>query len=200
MIFLATPTMHRKSYYIINAITVYRLLSAFLLLYLIYRDRPDIFKWMIAISFFTDSIDGFLARKYHVVSVMGARIDSIADDMTVLMGIIGLFVWKPAFIQQEILLICFLLILFILQVSLAFLRYGKFSSFHTYFAKTAALFQGLFLIFAFFLTDMPYLLFYMAAVITALDLIEEIILVFVIPEWRANVKGLYWVLKNKKVI
>lgn len=192
--------MHRKSYYIINAITVYRLLSAFLLLYLIYRDRPDIFKWMIAISFFTDSIDGFLARKYHVVSVMGARIDSIADDMTVLMGIIGLFVWKPAFIQQEILLICFLLILFILQVSLAFLRYGKFSSFHTYFAKTAALFQGLFLIFAFFLTDMPYLLFYMAAVITALDLIEEIILVFVIPEWRANVKGLYWVLKNKKVI
>lgn len=200
MIFLATPTMHRKSYYIINAITVYRLLSAFLLLYLIYRDRPDIFKWMIAISFFTDSIDGFLARKYHVVSVMGARIDSIADDMTVLMGIIGLFVWKPAFIQQEILLICFLLILFILQVSLAFLRYGKFSSFHTYFAKTAALFQGLFLIFAFFLTDMPYLLFYMAAVITAVDLIEEIILVFVIPEWRANVKGLYWVLKNKKVI
>lgn len=192
--------MHRKSYYIINAITVYRLLSAFLLLYLIYRDRPDIFKWMIAISFFTDSIDGFLARKYHVVSVMGARIDSIADDMTVLMGIIGLFVWKPAFIQQEILLICFLLILFILQVSLAFLRYGKFSSFHTYFAKTAALFQGLFLIFAFFLTGMPYLLFYMAAVITALDLIEEIILVFVIPEWRANVKGLYWVLKNKKVI
>ncbi|HEU0111221.1 MAG TPA: CDP-alcohol phosphatidyltransferase family protein [Flavisolibacter sp.] len=192
--------MHRKSYYIINAITVYRLLSAFLLLYLIYRDRPDIFKWMIAISFFTDSIDGFLARKYHVVSVMGARIDSIADDMTVLMGIIGLFVWKPAFIQQEILLICFLLILFILQVSLAFLRYGKFSSFHTYFAKTAALFQGLFLIFAFFLTDMPYLLFYMAAVITAVDLIEEIILVFVIPEWRANVKGLYWVLKNKKVI
>ena len=192
--------MHRKSYYIINAITVYRLLSAFLLLYLIYRDRPDIFKWMIAISFFTDSIDGFLARKYHVVSVMGARIDSIADDMTVLMGIIGLFVWKPAFIQQEILLICFLLILFILQVSLAFLRYGKFSSFHTYFAKTAALFQGLFLIFAFFLTGMPYLLFYMAAVITAVDLIEEIILVFVIPEWRANVKGLYWVLKNKKVI
>lgn len=40
--------------------------------------------------------------------------------------------------------------------------------------------------------------YYIAAFITAIDLIEEIILVFLLPEWETNVKGLYWVLKKKR--
>jgi CDP-diacylglycerol--glycerol-3-phosphate 3-phosphatidyltransferase len=35
-----------------------------------------------------------------------------------------------------------------------------------------------------------------AAVLTALDLIEEIILIFLLPAWRSDVKGLYWILKK----
>jgi len=40
-------------------------------------------------------------------------------------------------------------------------------------------------------------LFYVAALITFLDLAEEIILVFVLKEWKTDVKGLYYVLKDK---
>jgi len=32
---------------------------------------------------------------------------------------------------------------------------------------------------------------------TALDLVEEIILVLLLPHWQANVKGLYWAITKK---
>jgi CDP-diacylglycerol--glycerol-3-phosphate 3-phosphatidyltransferase len=33
--------------------------------------------------------------------------------------------------------------------------------------------------------------------ITTLELIEEIIITFLLPEWKANVKGLYWIIKRR---
>ena len=188
--------MHRRSYYIINGITIYRLAASLLLLYLVLLKREDIFKWLLGLSFFTDAIDGFLARKYKVVSVVGARIDSIADDLTVLMAVLGVVVLKPEFIRQELNLIIVLLVLYLLQTIMALTRYGKISSFHTYLAKIAALFQGMFFVLLFFLPQWPMLLFYVASAMTILDLVEEIILVLLLPEWKTDVKGLYWIKKK----
>ena len=188
--------MHRRSYYIINGITIYRLAASLLLLYLVLLKREDIFKWLLGLSFFTDAIDGFLARKYKVVSVAGARIDSIADDLTVLMAVIGVVVLKPEFIRQELNLIIVLLVLYLLQTIMALTRYGKISSFHTYLAKIAALFQRMFFVLLFFLPQWPMLLFYVASAMTILDLVEEIILVLLLPEWKTDVKGLYWIKKK----
>jgi CDP-diacylglycerol--glycerol-3-phosphate 3-phosphatidyltransferase len=42
------------------------------------------------------------------------------------------------------------------------------------------------------------ILFYAAVLITFLELVEEIMMVALIPRWRTNLKGLYWVLKNKR--
>ena len=191
--------MRKTSYYIINAITLYRLIAALVLLILVFTNKQQPFKWLLAISFFTDSIDGILARKFKVASIFGARLDSMADDATMLAGIVGLLVFKKAFIVQELFLFILLVALYALQTALAVFRYGKVSSFHTYLAKIAALLQGSFLILIFFLPQWPLLLFYCAASITILDLIEEIILVLVLPNWQTDVKGLYWIKRKSKL-
>ena len=72
------------------------------------------------------------------------------------------------------------------------------TNFHTYLAKTAALLQGIFLILVFFTEEPILILFYAATIITMLELAEEIILVRMLPHWRANVKGVYWVLRNQE--
>lgn len=190
--------MEKKSYYIINAITAYRLLAAPVLLILILEKQVDLFKWLLAISFLTDAIDGFLARYYKVASAFGAKLDSIADDLTVLVGLVGLVIYKPDFVRSVLYLLILLFVIFILQNILAYRRYGKATSFHTYLAKIAAVFQGSFLILSFFTTDPLYPLFYAAIGITLVELIEEIILVMVLSKWEINVKGLYWVLKRNK--
>ena len=190
--------MNKFRYYFVNGITIYRMMAAPLLVFLIFNRQLDLFKWLFGFSFFTDVLDGWLARKYKVASKLGARLDSIADDLTIVAGITGVIVLKPDFFKQEMTFIVFLLVLFFLQTILAFIRYGKISSFHTYAAKISALFQGFFLILLFFLLEPVYVLFYIAVFVTTVDLIEEIILVLLLPEWETNVKGLYWVMKRKR--
>ncbi len=189
--------MHKTSYYIINGITIYRVAASLILLYLLITNQAEIFKWFLAFSFFTDAIDGFLARRYKVVSVMGAKLDSIGDDLTVAMGVVGLIVYKYDFISQYYVWLIILLILFVIQVISAFARYGEMTSFHTYLAKLAAVVQGVFLITAFFLPEPSRVLFFIAIFITALDLIEEILIVFTLKEPRQNVKGLYWINRER---
>lgn len=189
--------MQKTSYYTINGITFYRLIAAPFLLYLLLTNRMDLFKWLLAFSFFTDAIDGYLARKYRVVSVLGARMDSIADDLTVLVGIIGLIMYRREFMITHIDMIIAMLILFLVQIIISLIKYRKTTSFHTILAKLAAIFQGIFLIITFFMKEPSLILFYLAVIVTMLDLIEEIILVLMIPKWKTDVKGIYWVLRKK---
>lgn len=154
---------------------------------------------MLAISFFTDLIDGGLARKFKIQSAFGSGLDSIADDLTIIAAIIGVFVFKPQFIIDNSVIFIILFVLFILQTAFALIKYHKISSFHTYLAKFAAILQGTFLVLLFFLPQPFNFLFYVAAFVTALDLVEEIFLVIIIPKWEANVKGIYWVYKRKAI-
>ena len=190
--------MPGTSYYIINGITIYRIVASLILVFLIVTNRPEIFRWFLAVSFFTDAIDGFLARKFQVASVLGAKLDSIGDDLTVLLGAIGLFVFKYEFIKEQLPWLLLLLLLFIIQAGSALLKYKTFTSFHTYMAKLAAVAQGCFLILAFFLKEPSLFLFYLAITLTALDLIKETIIVYILPRPAQNVKGLYWVMREQK--
>jgi phosphatidylglycerophosphate synthase len=190
--------MSQFSYRIINLITIYRIVAAPVLIYFVFTGQIDLFKYLLPISFFTDLIDGYLARKFKVISVMGSRLDSIGDDLTVIAALIGLFVFRRDFVMDEIYLLSGLFILFILQIAVALIRYKKISSFHTYLAKIAAILQGAFFILIFLFPEPVYLLFYSAAIVTLLDLIEEIIIVFIEPEWKTDLKGLYWVMKERR--
>lgn len=178
---------------------MYRLLVAPVLVFLIFNNNLDLFKWMIAISFFTDLIDGVLARKFRITSVFGSKLDSMADDLTIVAAIIGVFVLKSGFLYDNRVIFIILFVLFLFQTAFALIKYHKISSFHTYLAKVAAILQGTFLVLLFFFPEPLYFLFYAAAIVTALDLIEEIVLVMIIPKWEANVKGIYWVYKRKLI-
>lgn len=190
--------MNKRSYYIVNGITLYRIIAAPILFLLIISHRQDIFKWLIAISFFTDAIDGYLARRYKVVSKFGAMLDSIGDDLTIVAAITGIIILKPEFLRKEMIFIIPLFALFILQTILAIIRYRKLSSFHTYIAKIAAILQGIFVLLLFFLDKPVYILFHITAAVITIDLVEEIILVLLLPHWETDVKGLYWVMKKKQ--
>ena len=189
---------HKQAWYVINGITLYRVIAAPFLLVLLFTKHYEIFKWLLGVSFFTDMIDGYLARKFKVTSILGTKLDSIGDDLTVLVGLIALFVLKLEFIKQHVIIFIILLVLFFVQTTYAFIRYGKMTNFHTYLAKTAALLQGVFLILVFFTEEPSLILFYAATIVTMLELTEEIILVRMLPHWRANVKGVYWVLRNQE--
>lgn len=181
----------------INLITLYRTVTFPLLIILLITDRVDIFRWLLIVSFLTDSVDGFLARGYKVNSVLGARMDSIGDDLTVLAGVVGLVMVRWDFLVAEWLIFAVPFVLFLIQVVAALIQYGRISSFHTYLAKIAAVLQGLFICSMFLWEDPIYGLFYAAAAVTSIELVEEIFIVIALREWKTNVHGLYWALKER---
>lgn len=190
--------MRKKVFYIVNGITFYRLAIAPVLIVLIVTGQFNWFKWLLMISFFTDAIDGFLARRYETASAFGARLDSIADDCTILAAIIGMLFLHALFFLYQIIPVAVLFVLYITENILAFWRYKRTTSFHTYTAKIAAVSQAAFLIAFFFLPYPLYWLFYITVFTTVADLLEEIILIILLPEYQTNIKGIYWLLRDRK--
>jgi phosphatidylglycerophosphate synthase len=189
--------VHKPSYYLVNAITFYRLLAAPVLLILLFNEQLTVFKWLLVVSFLTDAIDGQLARKYKVTSVFGSVLDSVSDDLTIAVAIIGITLVNPEFLKKELVLVMLQVALFITQIGVALFRYHKISSFHTYLAKFVTVFQGIFLVLFYWLPEPVYELFHFVSVLTILDLLEEVVLVLIIRKWETDVKGLYWVIKKR---
>nr|WP_226805456.1 CDP-alcohol phosphatidyltransferase family protein [Agriterribacter humi] len=63
---MLSANLLNRTYYIVNGITLYRKIAAFLLILLIVNHQPEIF--------LTDAVDGCLARRYKVVSVLGQNL------------------------------------------------------------------------------------------------------------------------------
>lgn len=189
--------MKSRNYYLVNAITLYRIVAAPVLIVLALTGNLTVFKWLLMISFLTDLIDGSLARELHVTSVFGSKLDSIGDDLSFVAAVVGVFAFKLDFILHNIVVIVCLIGLYLFQTIGALVKYGKITSFHTYLAKLAAIFQGCFLILLFLLPSPLYWLFYAASILTMVDILEEIIILFYLPDWESDVKGFYWISKRK---
>ena len=65
-----------------NLLSSFRLLAAPILLIIAKQNRPKLFLALLAVSLLTDTIDGFIARRYKVTSTTGTRLDSWGDFVT----------------------------------------------------------------------------------------------------------------------
>ncbi len=142
-------------------------------------------------------IDGFLARKLKIASARGSQLDSLGDQLTFTMGLLGLLIFEFNFIQENYILILIAIIPYLIQMIIAFKKYGKATAFHTYLAKTSALVQGVFILWFLFFGEV-YWLFYVMIIIGILETIEEIMLIYLYDNWVDGVKGIYWALKDKR--
>ena len=186
-----------KNYNIADWFSFYRVLAAPLLLALVYLDTRTLFTWFLMFSFTTDAIDGFLARKLKITSARGSQLDSLGDQVTLIIGVVGLFYFESTFMRAHLFLLLIIFIPYIIQMFLAFRKYGKATAFHTYLAKLSALTQGIFILYFLFFEPINWL-FYFMLVIGVLETIEEITLIFLYDKWVDGVKGLYWALRDRR--
>ena len=186
-----------KNFNIADWFSFYRVLAAPFLLALIYFDLRLIFTWFLLVSYSTDAIDGYLARKLNITNPRGSQLDSIGDQITLTIGLIGLFYFETNFIKTNMVLIIIAFIPYIVQMLIAYFKYGKATAFHTYLAKLSAVFQSNFILWALFFNP-EYTLFYIMIIIGLLETFEEITLIFMHKNWVSDVKGIYWVWKDKR--
>ena len=186
-----------KNFNIADWFSFYRIFAAPFLFILIWFDLRLIFTWLLLISYCTDAIDGYLARRLKITSPRGSQLDSFGDQITLIVGLIGLFYFETDFIKANICLILIAFIPYIIQMLIAYFKYGKATAFHTYLAKLSAVLQSVFILWSLFFTP-EYVLFYTMIIIGLLETFEEIALIFMYDNWASDVKGMYWALRDKR--
>lgn len=186
-----------KNYNIADWFSFYRIFAAPFLVLLIWFDERLIFTWLLLISYLTDAIDGYLARKLNITSARGSQLDSFGDQVTLIIGLIGLFYFETYFIKTNIALILIVFIPYFIQMIIAYIKYGKATAFHTYLAKLSAVLQSAFILWALFFSP-AYSLFYIMIIIGLIETFEEITLIFMYQNWASDVKGIYWAYKDKR--
>ena len=127
-----------KKFNIADWFSFYRIAAAPLLLLLLWMDERQAFSWMLLISYSTDAMDGMIARGLKITSSRGSQLDSVGDQITFTIGLIGCYIFEPAFIKQNLTLIIIAFSPYLIQMAIAFMKYGKATAFHTYMAKLSA--------------------------------------------------------------
>lgn len=180
-----------------NILSFYRLLAFPIILYFIISGKEALFAIFLVINLVTDAADGFIARRFNMETDFGAKLDSMADNFTYILAYAGIYVFKlEEFLPHKISLFIYIGMC-LLTIILSLIKFGKFPSFHLYMTKINGYIQFVFIVCLFtvgFITP----IYYLTIGWGILGAVEHIAIQLVISEYRSNVKGLYWVLKERK--
>jgi cardiolipin synthase len=191
-------TVLSKTFWTIpNILTLYRILVFPLIIIWIFSGKENLVGIFIAISLFTDWLDGIIARALKIQTELGAKMDSWADTGTYICAFLAIYFFKWEHVKPHILIVYVFLSVWILSYLIVFIKFKGLIGLHTYLFKATGYIQGAFIVIL-FLFGFYAGLFYTSMIVGILACIEEIIIFFILEKPRTNVKGLYWILNNKK--
>jgi len=179
-----------------NALSGVRIAAVPLLAVLAFTGHESAFTWVLVPALLTDIADGLVARLFSLESRLGAVLDTVADSLLLFVCVYGIWAFHPEVIREHPVLCGLAVGLWALENVIALVRYRRLSSFHTYLSKIVANLLGLF-IGLLFLFGFQSWLFYLAAIGSIVASLEELVLLGVLREWRADVRGLWWVLRER---
>ena len=142
-----------------------------------------------------DVLDGAIARAFAMTSAPGALFDSVADALLFVAAAAGLVLLYPADIASHAVAFWSIPVAWLSENAAALIRYGRLSSFHTYLSRGAAVAMGVFGVVLFAYRFDPALL-RVAAAMVVLATLEEFFLLYLLPQWTADVRGLFWVVSR----
>ena len=180
-----------------NMLSLYRIIIFPVILCFILLNRETWFFVLLMINLITDILDGMIARKYHLNTDWGARLDSMGDNLTYTLAFTGILVFKLEAIRPYLFSFFTFMGLAVALIVLSLIKFGRFPSFHLYSFKLGGYIQGIFF-FMLFTCGFVKSFYYFMIVWAILACIEHIIIQLIIPEMRSNVKSLYRILKERK--
>jgi CDP-diacylglycerol--glycerol-3-phosphate 3-phosphatidyltransferase len=179
-----------------NLLSSYRLAMAPVIIALALTDQRTLFIVFLCISFATDALDGFIARTWNLCTQVGARLDSIADELTYVAALVGIFQFEYQVLKPHIAMLYIFIGFLAVAALIPMLKFKKTPSFHLYSFKANALLQGIFIV-TLFVFGFNVYLYYFVMGFGILACLEAISVSLVIDEPISNARSLFWVLGNR---
>jgi CDP-diacylglycerol--glycerol-3-phosphate 3-phosphatidyltransferase len=178
-----------------NFISCARLCATAVLLASVFLHRIELFKWLLLACLLSDIVDGLIARTFHLTTQLGAFLDSLADVATMFAAVLGTLVFQRIFVTEHYTGLLLVIGLYIAEIIASLWRYGRVSSFHTVLARVAAFTAGVFVM-SLFIWGYQAWLYQKTIAIYVIALSEEMLLIYLLPEWHNDVGGIHRLLAN----
>jgi len=178
-----------------NLLTGFRLVAAPILLGFAWFNWPIAFLVLLAFSFLSDVLDGYVARRLGQTSSFGARLDSWSDG--VIYSTIAISAWWlwPDVVREQAPYVWVVVASFTLPTIIGVSKFKIFTSYHTWSVKIAAALMG-FSLYPLFLIGLTWP-FHWATFVCVLAAIEEIAITISMPEPHSNVGSIFRVIRER---
>jgi len=166
------------------------------LFYFAFTQQPYWFIGVLLFAEFTDVLDGFLARRLNQITEMGSHLDSWGDF--VIYSTIAVCAWIlwPDILLRESLYFIIIVLSFTLPALIGFIKFRRFTSYHTWSVKlaVAVTILGYILLFS-GLLDWP---FRVAALFCLYAAIEEIAITLLIHHEHVDVRTIWQAIRYNR--
>jgi len=183
-------------YNIPNLVSFLRILLAPVLFYFALTQQHYWFIGTLLFAEFTDVLDGYLARKLKQITRMGSHLDSWGDFIIYSTIAICAWILWPEITLREFNYFIIIVISFTLPTVIGFIKFRRFTSYHTWSVKIAVAVTiiGYILLFT-GLADWP---FRIAAFFCLYSAIEEIAITLLSEHEHVDVRSLFQILKQRR--
>ena len=178
-----------------NLVSAIRILIAPLLFVLALLQLEYWFLGLLIFSALTDVVDGYIARRYGMITPLGARLDSWGDAVIYsTMAVCAWILW-PDITRRELLYYAMILFSFLLPALTGLVKFGRMTGYHTWSVKVAvfATFAGYIALYA----DVARWPFVLAAILAVIAGVEEILITLVLRKEKTDVRSLLDALRNR---
>ena len=170
-----------------TALTIFRLLSAPVLMVLAYMGRERYFLWLAIAALLSDVLDGALARRLGASSETGRLLDSWADLLIAMVSFAGATLLWPDTMREEAGYFAIVLTALVAPNAWGLLRYRRLLGYHTISAKASGVLLAVGAVALFIgLTPLPFRL---AAFIELAVAAEYIAISLILPGWNGEMKS-----------
>jgi CDP-diacylglycerol--glycerol-3-phosphate 3-phosphatidyltransferase len=171
-----------------NLVSSIRILIAPVLFVFAFQGMENWFLGTLLFSGFTDVADGFLARKFNLITPLGAHLDSWGDfTIYSTMAACAWILW-PEITQRELLYYALILFSFLLPALVGLVKFGKLTGYHTWAVKVAVV--ATFLSYVALYAELASWPFMLASILCVIAGTEEILITFILREERTDVRSI----------
>jgi CDP-diacylglycerol--glycerol-3-phosphate 3-phosphatidyltransferase len=151
---------------------------------------------LFALLLFSDFLDGYLARRLHQQTKLGAQLDTAGDVLMAICAIAGGWLLWPERVEPEGRFFLSVLVLFGLSGAVCIIKYRHVPAYHAWSAKlaTALVGGGAWLLFA----GITPWVFRLAISVMAVSAVEEILITLILPGWHPNVPTVFHALRERR--
>ena len=179
-----------------TALTVFRLLSAPVLMVLAAMGKERFFLWLAIAALLSDVLDGALARRLGASSETGRLLDSWADLLIALVSFAGATLLWPDTMRQVAGYFALILAALVIPNAWGLLRFRRLLGYHTVSAKTSGVLLAVGAVLLFTgLTPLPFRL---ASFVELAVAAEYVAISLIVPEWTGEMKSAWHAWRQRR--